>query len=262
MDSQKASNSASLDDLGPVIATGKTNHGVAILVAACGVFLLVFGGLTLVQGADTRPPVVVTVLLFAAGLITAAIGGWLFWRKRGLITLHERGLRRNVAGNDITMRFDEADQVAYYMTRIYMNGVYSATDEKITLKSDGPDAKVVHFQRRFRDPQQTAGPSPISPFVEPVIVRLAAKNAEKLARGEAVPWFPGAMIHDWGVELPNGWGGKIPIRWDELEAPEIVNRQCHLRRVGKSAPIATVFTFLMNFYPGLEVVKARRAALK
>jgi hypothetical protein len=70
------------------------------------------------------------------------------------------------------------------------------------------------------------------------------------------------VSHDWGVELPNGWGGKIPVRWEELDEPEIVNGVCRLRRLGKRAPITTVNTFRMNFFPGLEIVRSRRKGPK
>jgi hypothetical protein len=99
-------------------------------------------------------------------------------------------------------------------------------------------------------------------LAQPVIARIAADNAKRLAGGQSVPWFPGATIHDWGVELPNGWGGKIAVPWGELEEPEIVNGICRLRRVSKSVPIMRVNTFRMNFFPGLEIVRSRLAGFR
>jgi hypothetical protein len=92
--------------------------------------------------------------------------------------------------------------------------------------------------------------------------RVARRLAQRLDQGEPAPWFPGATIHDWGVAIPNGWGGKKEIPWKELGEPEIVRGFCRLHVVGKKAPVATAYTGQTNFFPGLELVQARRTASK
>ena len=249
---------SSVEDLGPVVLTGKTHHGSAIILLITGLVLVGMGGIFLIQNEETRPPLFVPILLLLAGISALGLAGLLRWGRRGVRTVHEKGLQCRVGNQVTTMKIDEADQVAYFVIHLFVNGVYTATDEKLGLKSDRPDGRSVYFQRRYRDPHQNQGPSPAHRLVQPVIARIAERNKQRVARGESVSWFPGATINDWGVELPNGLGGKIAIRWDELETPEIENGVCKIRKVGRSAPVARVNTFQMNFFPGLAVVESRR----
>jgi hypothetical protein len=255
MTATTSSGPSSADDLGPVVDTGATQHGIARFLFVGAVVLLGLGGRMLIQNEETRPHWIVPTLLFASGVACVAVAGTSIYLRRGVLTLHEKGLRRQVGGQALTMRFDEADQVAYFTIRLFVNHVYTATDEKLALKTEGPNGRVLSFHRRYKDPNNTQGPSPASILVRPVIERIAARNADRVARGEPVAWFPGATIHDWGVELPNGWGGKVPVRWNELEEPQIVNGVCKLKKLGKATPVYTVHSFAMNFFPGLEIVR-------
>ncbi len=72
------------EDLGPVLDTGATKHGIAFMIVIGGVCLLVFGGLMLIQNEATRPPLAVSVGSLAAGVVALAIAGAMIWSRRGV----------------------------------------------------------------------------------------------------------------------------------------------------------------------------------
>jgi hypothetical protein len=247
------------DDLGPVLVESHPpNQDVRTLV--------ILGTLALIIGAGGGSsgqfsPIAYGLLLGVGALL---VGGdiWLKWSQRGLtLDLHERGISRTVAGEMTdSFPFEDADRIAFACVRQLIHGVrYRETVETLRLTREGPPEATLEFVRHFDERKVGQGQTDGERLVRPIFARIARQMSAKLAKGEAVTWYPGATIRPWGIELPTGWGGTREVHWAELMPPEMVQGFCKLTLVGSKSPIATVNSFQPNFFPGLEIVAARAA---
>ena len=148
------------EDLGPVLDTGATKHGIAFMIGIVGVCLLVFGGLMLIQNEATRPPLGVAAGSLAAGVVATAIAAVKIWSRRGVLTLHEKGLRHASAARRSPCGSPRPTRSAISRPEFMSITCTPGRTRSSALKSDGPDGRFVHFEREFRDPNETQGPSP------------------------------------------------------------------------------------------------------
>lgn len=130
--------------LGAVLLEQKIKAGTV----GNALFLLVLGILAmLVVGAPTAPiGVKVSFFLFGAGVAGLAL--WMLWRHWMHVFLQERGIREYRQRRGRSLPYNQADEITYSSLRVFMNGSYIHTVEKVALKSDreaGPPLVCTHI---------------------------------------------------------------------------------------------------------------------
>ncbi|HVV99123.1 MAG TPA: hypothetical protein VHB77_02215 [Planctomycetaceae bacterium] len=199
--------------LGRLIHEQPTNHGIAIVYLICGALGT---GLGLACGLGLPhdvPILIVSGVVGAGGLFYLIAGVLRLWKFRGFkVALYEHGILEHKAGRDEIVQFRDADEVTFGSTRLFVNGTYAGTIERLTVKTVGPRGKTLSFQRKRQEQTGFATGYNERSDVEDVAHRISADVAnrmhERLRRGESVSWTPRMRLTPRGIDI-------VPPRWWE-----------------------------------------------
>ncbi|HJT31949.1 MAG TPA: hypothetical protein VJ783_07830 [Pirellulales bacterium] len=238
--------------LGAVLLEQKIKAGTV----GNAIFLLVLGILPmLVVGAPTAPAgVKVGFFLFGAGLAGFAL--WMLWRHWMHVFLQERGLREYRQRRGRSLPYDQADEITYSSLRIFMNGSYIHTVEKVALKSDreaGPPLVCTHIFKEADGRATGEARTPLLDVRNAVGLRLAERMSKQIAREAAIEWTPELRIRARGLEIVDARGRSELVEWGRLSRLEIDHGKLKLFHDGNDRPRLETPVATPNFYPAYFV---------
>lgn len=271
------------DALGPVVLEQKATHATALVMLLLGGLMtpmsLALAFLT-PPGKDAVSPGQLIIALGSAvvmGLLPLGYGLYLRWRDRGLVLyLHEHGLRERRAGRESVLRFADAEEMTFQSTRVFVNGSYAGTAERLAVRPGRPGAKGLFFQHSRRETSGMATGFAEMGEVERVANRVASgmarRLAERIQRGDTVAWTPRLRLSAEGVAVsrkPDPFRGDLAqtlkaltsprkdewevIPWDRVARIDTDQGIFRLWVEGQSRPLVQVPTGLPNFHPGFLV---------
>ncbi len=274
------------DNLGPVVLEQKATHATALVMLLLGGLMtpmsLALAFITPPGKAAVSPGQLIIALgsALVMGLLPLGYGLYLLWRDRGLILyLHEHGLRERRRGRESTIRFDDAEELTFQSTRVYVNGVYSGTVERLAVRSSRPEPRSLFFQHKRRETSGMATgyeeTGEVGRIANRVASALSRRMAGRLQRGESVAWTPRLRLSRGGIAVSprqNAWQGGLPqpfkaqtsphggkwevIPWERVAKVDTDQGVFRLWVEGQSRPFVQLPTGLPNFHPGYLVATA------
>lgn len=238
--------------LGAVLLEQKIKAGTVGNV----IFLLVLGVLPMLVVASPTAPAGVKVGFFLFGAGVAGFALWMLWRHWMHVFLQERGIREYRQRRERSLPYDQADEITYSSLRIFMNGSYIHTVEKVALKSDrapGPPLVCTHIFKEADGRAPGEAQTPLLNVRNAVSLRLAERMSEQIAREAAIEWTPELRIRGRGLELIDAHGGCELVEWDRLSRLEIDYGKLKLFHDGNDRPRLEMPVARPNFYPAYFV---------
>jgi hypothetical protein len=267
------------NQLGPLVLEQQGTHATAWTCIILGMGCLLLGSLLLVI---TRPgtvgiPVaqlVIGAIFLVAGGLSLFIGIWRRSYYNGFkLYLYRHGVQEVLSGRTTTAFFEDAQILTYAIVRVFSNGVYVGTVEKIGIETALPEPKSLYFQRKLLEanPHRPAESTEIERLVQEIAKLLARRMAKLIETGERLDWTSRMTLSRNGLEIkPASWWEKDlgdiltgkshseRVAWDQIEEIRIENGVFSLRIQGQAKPAVKVFAASPNFYPGYAILLAAR----
>jgi hypothetical protein len=255
--------------LGRLILEQPTNHGIATVYLICGV---VGTGLGLACGIGMPhdvPLLVVSGVIGVFGLFYLVAGLLRLWKFRGFkVALYENGILEHKAGHNRIVQFRDAEEIAFASTRLFHNGAYMGTIERLTVRTAGPQPQKLSFQRKWQEKTGfTTGyseQSDVENAANRISADIAARLQERLQRGESISWTPRMRVTPRGIDIiPAPWwedlGALFQRRptsapWEQIDKTRIDQGYFELWIRGTKSPAIRVSAQLPNFQPGWMIV--------
>src|SRR4051794_9435868 len=240
-------------DLGPVILERKASTTGGLVLLVFGTVLSAVGGLMAVLEGPPLYNVVTLIELVAAGVLLA--GGLLLWQNVGRgAALHEQGLRHYHRGGQQVVLYRDVDELTFQSTRIFHHGSYVSTVHHLGLRPADSAVPPLTFSHVYKERTGLitgyADPTAVQRLADAIAAAVAGRMADRLARGESVPWTPGLRLTGRGFEITEKGGGWESVAWDRVARVELEQGVCRLWVEGEAKPRAEVKAGATNFFPG------------
>jgi hypothetical protein len=251
---------ADADGLGAVILETKPKALPADIFLALALLFLIGAGLAPFT-ADFRTGVVLGPS-FAAGGILFALFGIVYVLANGakVAYLHEHGLRVRGRGGWRVVRYPDVTEMTFKATRVFVNGVYTGTNQEMGLRTDAGEKPAV-FRHTYKEKTGLATGygegTPLNGLADVLTGLIARQMADRLQRGEAVPWGRALSITPRGVEVVNRGGGRLEVEWDRIGRVDVQQGVFRLWVAGDPKPRAQMMVAEPNFFPGYALVVRR-----
>ena len=186
----------------------------------------------------------------AVGTLVVAVGvlilGSVFGRDR--FRCYERGLSRRTA-REFQLLYDEISEITYSATRVFVNGSYSGTKMKMTVRA--PAGKI------FCAAKVQVTDDRMVELRDRVAEKIADRMLLELRAGKPVPWMSGIVLLPEGLQFRRG---SMPasstevLRYSEIGDTRVNQGTFYL--FSKMEPRAVVSrpTSSTNFFPGYRAM--------
>ena len=200
------------------------------------------------------PPRLVAALLFlSAALAVEVTGACFFFRtvRRGLLTLHERGLTVGWPGRERAMLFADIRSLSLLERESFHTMLAGAVQRRITVRSA---AATLRFGHEAFDGR----PDRVTPALRDLLLRLADACEQRLQNGEPVSGLGWSLNPD---GFRPGFGAPV-VRMAALLRVEIVQGQVRIWKKGESRPFFATAAGSPNAHLLLELLARRLADLE
>jgi len=235
-------------DLGRVILEQKIRSGTI----GNAIFLLIVAlPLMLVILAEPAP-IGIRLVFFTVGLGLTVFTLWMLWRHWMRVYLHEHGIREFRQGRGRSLLYEQVDQLIYSSLRIFMNGLYIHTIQKLALKSDSmPDPPLVctHIFKEADGRAPAEARTPVVEVRDSVSRALAARLAKALSRENSLEWTEGLRVSATGLEISEANGAWELVEWQRVNKAAIGYEILSMWVDADVKPRLQVPTNIPNFYP-------------
>jgi hypothetical protein len=245
------------DPLGWVLYRHKIGRGSSLSLIGGGV-VIALPGLFLFC-ADS---IWTWVLAGAAVLLGSLIGGpglCLLVRGSTVCTFHERGARRVRPDSHVDqLRYEDAVEIGFSITRLFVNGGYTVTTQELRLGSGREGEELFAVSHRLHENTGLVTNYRVQHGLEPLCHHIAGRIAERLRvrldRGEPVRWTNALPIRRKGLEISGADYQYVP--WEQVARLEIEQGTFKLWLVDEARPRLEMAAGTMNFYPGYFLTAA------
>jgi hypothetical protein len=199
------------------------------------------------------PPRLIAVLLFLSAAIAVEVtGACFFFRtiRRGLLTLHERGLAVGWPGRERAMLFADIRSFSLLEQESFQSMLAGAVLRRITVRSA---TSALRFGHEAFDGR----PDRVTPVLRDLLLRLADVCEQRLGNGEALNG-PGWSLTVDGLR-PGFGAALVPLT--SLARVEILQRQVRAWKEGGDRPFFTAAAGSPNAHLLLELLARRLAGL-
>jgi hypothetical protein len=234
-------------DLGRVLLEQKPNRGNI----GNGCFLLLLALPMMGVVAAPTAPLGVRLGLFGLGLCLSGFSAVMLWRHWMYVFLQERGIREYRRGKGRSLAYDLVDEVRYSSARIFLNGSYIHTVQKLALRSglsrEPPLVCTLIFKELDGDAPGEARTA-LTQVRDATSLFLADRFLERIMRDETVVWAPGVRINRRGVETEDR-GAWALVEWGRVSKMDIDEGTLQLWTHEESKPRLRLSMTEPNSYP-------------
>ena len=200
------------------------------------------------------PTHLVAALLFlSAALAVEVTGACFFFRtvRRGLLTLHERGLSVGWPGRERAMLFADIRSLSLLERESFHTMLAGAVQRRITVRSG---VATLRFGHQAFDGR----PDRVTPALRDLLLRLADTGEQRLRDGEALSGLGWSLTTD---GFRPGFGSAL-VRVAALLRVEILQGQVRLWKKGESRPFFAIAAGSPNAHLLLELLARRLSDLE
>ncbi|MGB2824670.1 MAG: hypothetical protein WBF17_27090 [Phycisphaerae bacterium] len=179
---------------------------------------------------------------------------------RRVTYFHQRGLRQTGLGQPKVIPYDQVESVAFKSTRVFVNGIYSITRQKLRLRlADGRTKRLRHACKEVLRPAAGDGPPvELQKGAMAIAAALAERMRGELDAGRMVHWTKDLDLYPDGLQL-HSTGRRFP--WRGIAKIDVHEGVFRMRLVGQGKPVR-LRTAADNFWPGYLLVRDRLLALE
>lgn len=130
---------------------------------------------------------------------------------RRVTYFHQRGLRQTGLGQPKVIPYDQVESVAFKSTRVFVNGIYSITRQKLRLRlADGRTKRLRHACKEVLRPAAGDGPPvELQKGAMAIAAVLAERMRGELDAGRMVHWTKDLDLYPDGLQL-HSTGRRFP----------------------------------------------------
>jgi hypothetical protein len=201
-----------------------------------------------------EPSRLVAALLFlSAALALEVTGACFFFRtvRRGLLTLHERGLTVGWPGRERAMLFADIRSLSLLERESFHSMLAGAVQRRITVRSA---ASTLRFGHEAFDGR----PDRVTPALRDLLLRLADACEQRLRDGDSLSGLGWSLTAD---GFRPGFGAAV-VRTAALLRVEILQGQVRLWKKGENRPFFATAAGSPNAHLLLELLARRLADLE
>jgi len=213
--------------------------GITGLLVACEI-----AGVTLwVLRAPSS--LIVALLFLSAALAIEVTGACFFFRtvRRGLLTLHERGLTVGWPGRERAMLFADIRSFSLLERESFHTMLAGAVQRRITVRSGTATLRFGHQAFDGR-------PDRVTPALRDLMLRLADAGEQRLRDGESLAGLGWSLSAD---GFRPGFGSAV-VRMSALLRVEILQGQVRIWKKGESRPFFATAAASPNAHLLLELL--------
>lgn len=250
------------EDLGELVYAKRVSAKRTNRIIAVGII-----GLLAVVGLLAEDPFesdFLIELLFLAGVALLGLPIGLYLKlvaSRRVVYFHRRGLRQTGLGPEQVIAYDQVESIAYKTTRVFVNGIYSETRQRMRLRLVGGNTKSLRHTFR-EDPKPSKKDDTPAMELETGAMAIADVLADRmrgeLAGGRVVRWTPKLNLTAAGLEVATT-GERHG--WDRVVVMDLREGTLFLQLPGQRKPMK-IRAGEENFWPGFTVLRERLAALE
>lgn len=228
-----------------------------------GIILMVIGTLLLAgaiasgkAGAAQDASIVSTIAVGAFGLLMMSPGIYLLAAEPRTY-FHQRGMVSATRWSRRGARYEDVEELAYGMTRVFINGRYQHTQQVMQLNA-AKWSKPLRFTHVFTEKADFDASyrayNEVEDVRNTVAAMIAIRMKDKLQAGEAVPWTPQMRLRTTCLEIIEKQGHVRSVPFSDVAKVDFNDGVFSLWITGEAQPAVNVKVDEVNFFPGYRIL--------
>lgn len=238
-------------DFGPVLLEQKPSRGRI----GNSIFIMLLGApmMAIIAAPNAPPDVRFGFFAFGGGMVVFSLV--MLWRNWMHVFLQQRGICEYRQRRRRCLAYDDVEIIIYSSLRIFMNGAYMHTVQKLALGSEETRNRPLVCTNVYKETDHSGVEmaTAVTQVRDAIAQRLANEFLLELERG-TIPWGPKVRVHRRGIELERTADNWELIEWSRIGRYESDQAVFRIWIDADPSAAIQVKTTVPNFYPVLSIV--------
>jgi hypothetical protein len=251
-------------DLGQVLLEQKPTKGTIgslVFLFLCGLMMLAFAVPALILMPVSAASIGGGMLFVTVGLALCVFVAIMARRYQMHVFLQEHGICEFRQGRPRSLRYDHVDELTYSSLRIFMQGSYVHTVQKLALKSHsllGPPLVCTLIFKEADGRSPSEGRSALTNIRDMTSGVIEERLRRELGRNGAIDWTPDLRIKVSGLDVAHRKGGWSFVEWERIRKIEVKDGTLGLWVDSDGKPLVRTSSAQPNFFPAYSLAMRLR----